>query len=403
MMNAYNVRGLQIGLTEDELRRKGQQDGAIKKRGDKWHIFFRQLTTDTAGNTTWAKTSRVVGPAAGPEALTKREARRLGYDRFVAKANGMTITPGGLVTVQEFYDRHYDPERLGSLAKGSQYAFRSLWRKHLLPSLGKCNLGDVNQRLVQTVITAKSNAGLSSSTIKHLRNQIAGLFDYAEDLLYFSGVSPTHRVVLPARKKAKRRLPMSADQINQVKCYLGRRDQIMLDMLAILGLRIGELCGLRWDCVNLTELPQATGGQAVPPYSILVQEQRTRAETKHLKTDCSVRVVALTSGLWVSLMEWREASATEYVFAGKQGEPINSGNHLRRVIKPAAVKAGVPEFTFHALRHTARTAADQHMTMAESMQLLGHTSPQTSVNYTHPDIERMRQQLERVEIRGRPQ
>lgn len=74
-MNAYNVRGPQIGLTEDELRRKGQQDGAIKKRGDKWHIFFRQLTTDTAGNTTWAKTSRVVGPAAGPEALTKRPGR----------------------------------------------------------------------------------------------------------------------------------------------------------------------------------------------------------------------------------------------------------------------------------------------------------------------------------------
>jgi integrase len=402
-MSAYNVRVPQTGPSEAELRRKGQQDGALARRGDSWHIFFRHLTTDANGNTAWTKTSRVVGPATGPDALTKREARRLGYDRFVAKANGMTITPGGLVTVQEFYDRHYDPEHLGSLAKGSQYAFRSLWRRHLLPSLGKCNLADVNQRLIQTVITAKGNAGLSSSTIKHLRNQISSLFDYAEDLLYFSGAAPTRRVVLPERKKAKRRLPMSAQQVEQVKCFLNRRDQIMLEMLAILGLRIGELCGLRWDCVNLTERPQAAAGQAVPPYSILVQEQRTRAETKELKTECSVRVVALTSGLWVSLMEWRETSKTEYVFAGKQGKPINSGNHLRRVIKPAAVKAGVPEFTFHALRHTARTAADQHMTMAESMQLLGHTSPQTSVNYTHPDIERMRQQLERVEIRGRTQ
>jgi hypothetical protein len=159
-VSAYNVRvPHNLGLSEEELRRKGQQDGALTRRGGKWHIYFRQLTTDADGNTVWAKTSRVVGPATGPEALTKREAKRLGYDRFVAKANGMTITPGGLVTVQEFYDRHYDPEHLGSLSKGSQYAFRSLWRKHLLPSLGKCNLADVNQRLVQTVITAKGNAG----------------------------------------------------------------------------------------------------------------------------------------------------------------------------------------------------------------------------------------------------
>ena len=401
-MSAYNVRVAPTGLSENDLRRKGQQDGHIIKRGNKWHIFFCRLTTDTDGNTVWAKTSRVVGAASGPESLTKREARRQGYDQFVAKANGMTITPGGLVTVQEFYNLHYNPQHLESLAKGSQYAFRSLWNKHLLPSLGECNLADVNQRLVQTVLSAKSKAGLSYSTVKHLRNQISSLFSYAEDLLYFSGAAPTRRARLPA-KKQETRMPMSALQIDQVKCYLGQRDRLLLDMLAVLGLRIGEICGLKWACVNLTEHPHVNGRRAVQPYSILVQEQRTRAETKGLKTAGSVRVVPITSGLWVDLMEWSEKSKTEYVFTGKLGEALNGSNHLRRVIKPAAIKAGVPEFTFHALRHTARTSADQVMTIAEAMQLLGHTSAQTSADYTHPDIDRMRQQLERMDVRGRTQ
>ena len=198
-------------------------------------------------------------------------------------------------------------------------------------------------------------------------------------------------------------MPMSALQIDQVKCYLGQRDRLLLDMLAVLGLRIGEICGLKWACVNLTEHPHVNGRRAVQPYSILVQEQRTRAETKGLKTAGSVRVVPITSGLWVDLMEWSEKSKTEYVFTGKLGEALNGSNHLRRVIKPAAIKAGVPEFTFHALRHTARTSADQVMTIAEAMQLLGHTSAQTSADYTHPDIDRMRQQLERMDVRGRTQ
>ena len=134
--------GANLRPQDDYLRRKGQQSGSIQRRGDKWHIFFRQLTADDQGNTDWKLTSREVGPATGPERLTKREALKKGQQDHVNRANGLTITPGGMATMEQFIDARYRPDHIKALAASADY--ESIIRCHILPSLGHCQLRDIS-------------------------------------------------------------------------------------------------------------------------------------------------------------------------------------------------------------------------------------------------------------------
>ena len=81
---------------------------------------------------------------------------------------------------------------------------------------------------------------------------------------------------------------------------------------------------------------------------------------------------------------------------GRDGEPLDAGNLLRRVLKPAAGRAGVPWAGFHTLRHTAATLLfSRGGWNAKQVQVaLGHHSPAfTLATYVHllsddlPDVE----------------
>lgn len=103
-MTGYNLPEALLGRGEDFMRRKGEQRRSVRQRGADWHVYFRRLTTDAEGNAVWLQTSRLVGPAQGPQRLTRAQAERKAYDEIVSKANGLTVTPGAAVTVGEFYD-----------------------------------------------------------------------------------------------------------------------------------------------------------------------------------------------------------------------------------------------------------------------------------------------------------
>ena len=69
------------------MRRKGEQRGYIRKIGKVWHVEYSDWV-QADGKIEYKPVSRKVGPATGPDALTKRGAQKEAYDRFVSQANG---------------------------------------------------------------------------------------------------------------------------------------------------------------------------------------------------------------------------------------------------------------------------------------------------------------------------
>ena len=89
----------------------------------------------------------------------------------------------------------------------------------------------------------------------------------------------------------------------------------------------------------------------------------------------------------------RETGHTQYVFFNEKTEKPRTD--LKNGFSTACVLAGLDDFRFHDLRHTAATRlADAGTNTREIMAILGHRCIQTSARYTHATDRGLRRAME---------
>ena len=130
-------------------------------------------------------------------------------------------------------------------------------------------------------------------------------------------------------------------------------------------LRQGELFALRDSDLDLV------GG------SVSVFAQHQEGERVPTKTSSGRRTVDIgprTTRLLREQQLARQPSVDGHLFPSRAGVPYDGSNFMNRIFKPAARAAGIPELTFHDLRHTGASlmiAAGCHVkVIAEQM---GHS------------------------------
>ena len=146
------------------------------------------------------------------------------------------------------------------------------------------------------------------------------------------------------------------------------------------GLRAGELFALTRADIDLEEdgrREQARHGRreqaTCPPR--LRGGPRDVAQDRRRPPECGSPHV-LIAELEAHLANFVGRSATDLVFTGALGAPLDRTNFRDRCWKPATAAAGVPSLRLHDLRHTAATlAATTGASTKELMARLGHASP----------------------------
>lgn len=383
-----------LAVREDDLRRKGEQRGSIRRTRTSWHIEFKAWLDDGHGKLVYKLTSRKVGPAIGPDRLTKRQAEQLGYEMFVMPANGMSAGVKGVATLRQFVETRFRPDRIDRMRKSGRLHYSTMLRAHLLPAFGDCKLTDIQPHMVQQFVSAKLKFGLSTQTVLHIKNALSAVLRYAKQIQFLRGDLPTEYVVLPQMVRKPRRA-LTREQVAMLVAEMPERYRPLILMMAQLGLRIGEATGLRWKWVNLDDEYRVVDGEAIPPYSIAVRESFVRGEWRPLlKSRHSQRTLPLPATLWVELslhLARTKFHAPEHpVFANRVGDPLDGHNLASRYLKPAARKIGLPWVHFHCLRHTAATHLDPLMSATEKQRMLGHGSVEMGSQYTHPELNRLR-------------
>lgn len=388
------------GPSEESLRRKGEQRGSVSRRGGSWHITFSAWVSDGKDGIAYKPIMRRVGPAKGPEAISKREAQRIGLEKFVMPANGPAHCPQGQATLAQFVETRFRPDHINvALKKTGKEYYESILRRHIIPSLGSIRLAEISTSMIQTLISAKRDSGLAPGTLRHIRNCISAIFRHARALKFYHGELPTENVKLPKMTETSPGA-LTADQVRLLIENVPTEYRWLLTVMSQTGLRIGEALGLRWKHVNLEDNWKIEGTYAIAPTSLLVCENWVRGERTTLKTDKSRRPIPLTAAAWVALTLQREASkwfGDEHpVFASRSGTPLDGHNIAKRYLKKAGRAIGVPSVSFHWLRHTASTATDSFLTAAQKRALLGHTTDAMGGRYTHPDLESLRIAMEKA-------
>lgn len=176
-----------------------------------------------------------------------------------------------------------------------------------------------------------------------------------------------------------------------------------LGLALTLGLRHGEILGLRWSDVDFEERALRVN-QAL-------QRIGGKLQVTEVKTERSRRVVAIPESVIRALKARRAQQAQERLLAGLQWkdsdlaftnptggplEPITLHRDFKRLLQTAELPT---ETRFHDLRHTAASlllAEGVHLRMI--MELLGHSSISLTANtYTHVMPAAMRDVAEKME------
>ncbi|MDQ2777533.1 MAG: tyrosine-type recombinase/integrase [Acidobacteriota bacterium] len=208
----------------------------------------------------------------------------------------------------------------------------------------------------------------------------------------FLSKNPARKLVSPETKPENKRF-LALDEIPLVLSRLPFREELILRMTLVLGLRPGELFALRWDDVvgYALRLDESTiDGQVYPT----------------LKTKESCGFVALPASLRSRLVKWREvqnpASDRNFIFPNADGGVYRVDNYRADVLKPALKKiadeTGIRGIDFRACRRTCATHLSQYGGIKEVQAHLRHARATTTLDIYIQEIPvAVRQAVEKLD------
>ncbi len=307
---------------------------------------------------------------------TQREAREWLQSQRSAIRDGVW-TDSDSVTVAAFLDRYMEDVGANTLRPKTLETYLYLIRLHIKPEIGAVRLSALTPSHVQHLYTVKLNQGLSRRTVQFIHSVIHKAFDQAVRW----GLMTRNVCDLADAPKPKRQM-REVWSIEQVKTFLEyvRHDRLYaLWVLAMTGMRLGELLGVRYEDVNWKDgtLHVTQAIQYIPGKGLFTTEPKTEHARRTIKLPRFVFEVLKTH------VKEKDIKSG-LLFTTRNGTPFSPRN-IERYFSDAIKGAGVPSINFHRIRHTVATTlllANTHPKLVQ--ELLGHsTISMTLDTYSH--------------------
>ena len=272
--------------------------------------------------------------------------------------------------------------------KQSTYAaYVLILENHILSSFGDCEV--LSEKLVQEFVLQKLNAGLCIKTVKDMLIVLRmvmkfgvknGWINYCEwDIKYPTTVINKEMEVLTVTHHKK-----ILEFIKQNFTFRNLGIYISLTT----GLRIGEVCGLKWSDIN-TDSGIITVNRTIERIYVIEGERRhTELVINSPKTKNSCREIPMNKELLAMVKPLKKVvNVNFYVLTNeeKPTEPRTYRNYYHRLMK----HLDIPRLKYHGLRHSFATRCIESNCDYKTVSvLLGHANITTTLNlYVHPNME----------------
>ena len=273
-------------------------------------------------------------------------------------------------------------------AETTVYAYQKIIDNHIDPALGTVPLKRLTPKMVQKYYTETQRAnGLSSNTMRRHHDLLSSALRSAvrQDVI---PASPMERVEPPRVRTTESYFYNNQELKLLYQTSEGNILELAVKLAGSLGMRREEICGLKWENVDLQR------------HLVLIREARTAYGAtivqKETKNRSSVRTLYLPDEVYL-LLEQEQArqqqerclhsptyNPTDHVILDAKGVPY-SPNALSLAFTRFVKKNDLPRLTFHGLRHTFATIAScQGASLFDIGKALGHSTPATTGRiYTH--------------------
>lgn len=291
----------------------------------------------------------------------------------------------------------------------STYArYESVVRVHLVPRLGGLRLATLAPRHVQQLVSELMASGMKPSTAQIVQGILhRALEDGARLEILPRNVASLVRA--PRRGKAsvdawtEEEARQFLEYVRTCRRAGSLRAYVYYTLALSIGMRRGELLGLKWSSVDLS---RETGLRVeVVAQAINLSSDPRKRWIDELKTASSRRVIRLDERVAQVLREHKARQdrqrllvgsawvETGLVFTNDVGEILPDHVVGERPFHRYVFEAGVRQIRPHDMRHTAATIALRRgVSVKEVAEMLGHASVKMTLDrYTHllPDMQRV--------------
>lgn len=266
-------------------------------------------------------------------------------------------------------------------------AYLLILENHLLPAFGE--KGSLPEQSVQSFVLEKIECGLSVKSIKDIlivlkmvmkfgvKNEWMNYYEW--DIKYPTNSANKELEVLSVSNHRK-----ILDHIQSHFTFTGLGIYISLST----GLRIGEICALKWNDINITEGTITVSRTIERIYMIEGEKKHTELVISSPKTKNSCREIPMSKELLAIVKPLKKiVNDNFYVLTNDEHptEPRTYRNYYNGLME----KLGIPRLKYHGLRHSFATrcieAGCDYKTVSV---LLGHSNISTTLNlYVHPNME----------------
>lgn len=337
---------------------------------------------------------------------TKKEAISFANALSVDVENGLNVIDNKIL-LKDFIMSWYNDYKIKTIGLNTRANYESRINNYIIPYFGNIELGKLNSATVQQFYNDLINKDLKPNSCKKIIEILRGCYKYAKKLNLVNYLPTEIETVKQESTKV-----VVWDDI-QLKFFLSEIKDNWLYLPALIisltGLRIGELCGLTWDNVDLDE-------GIIHVRDQVIQDKKTYAlvHTRILKTNSAYRSISIPQGL-INLLKVHKEKQPEdnkkgFVILDREDRMCNPRNvsmdftkkveKYKDTLEDKKEKSKkeinnymqLPQLSIHGLRHTHATIL---LLKGENIKViserLGHKSIRVTMDtYSHvlPSMKR---------------
>ncbi len=261
--------------------------------------------------------------------------------------------------------------------------------KHIRPFLGNIRYEDMTSGMLNEFILYKQSCGLSSKYTADIVVLIKSIAKYAHKTLGYADKTLT--CSLPKDKCiSESKILSSSDYCKLISLLLRNATPSNIGILlsASTGMRIGEICALKWSDIDLERkvivvnktLQRIKNNDGISATKIIITSPKSRTSSREIPLPDIV----------MPILSENSKDDNCYVITGTErySEPRAMQYRFRNFIK----ESGLPLVNFHSLRHTFATQCIAVGFDVKTLsEILGHGSVEITLNrYVHSSLDRKR-------------
>jgi integrase len=318
------------------MARKRYQQGCVILRGEVWYGKYRDDVVEQDGRVTRVQRRTPLGTKK--EYPTKRLAERK-LELLLHRINAPEYRPGRVATVSEFADR-WEYEILSKRKPSTKEAAKSHLDAHIIPYMGKLRLDAIGVENQQAFVTHLASK-VSPKSLVNVLGTLSSMLNTAKNWGYICEGVSLNRLALPERGIKREARCFTADEVRRILQAATDPWRTMFAIAALLGLRAGEVLGLRSEDIDLRTR------------TLTITQTAWYGQIQTAKSKGSEATLPLPDALCELLRP--HVGKPGLLFVNKVGRPYTAEKVVQKRLWPILDMLKIPRAGFKAFRHAHAT------------------------------------------------